>query len=125
MVVAGGITALQVAANAYVTVLGKPETASSRLNLAQAFNSFGTTIGPYLGGLFILSANPKTAETLNQMSLEALKAYRIHEPLPSRCHTSSSVLPWCFLPPTLPCRSTDRKRNIRNVGGKKAPGQDR
>ena len=41
MVVAGGITALQVAANAYVSVLGKPETASSRLNFAQAFNSFG------------------------------------------------------------------------------------
>src|SRR5580765_8825857 len=58
MVLAAGITALQVAANAYVTVLGPAETASSRLNLAQAFNSFGTTIGPYLGGLFILSAAP-------------------------------------------------------------------
>ena len=45
-----GITALQVAANPYVAVLGPPETASSRLNLAQAFNSLGTTIGPYLGG---------------------------------------------------------------------------
>lgn len=79
MVVAGGITALQVAANAYVSVLGKPETASSRLNLTQAFNSFGTTIGPYLGGLFILSANPKTADALKQMTAEAVKAYRIHE----------------------------------------------
>src|SRR6202451_2281763 len=39
LVLAGGITALQVAANAYVAVLGAPETASSRLNLAQAFNS--------------------------------------------------------------------------------------
>jgi FHS family L-fucose permease-like MFS transporter len=79
MIVAGGITALQVSANAYVSILGKPETASSRLNLAQAFNSFGTTIGPYLGGLFILSANPKTADAMNQMTAEALKAYRIHE----------------------------------------------
>jgi MFS transporter, FHS family, L-fucose permease len=79
MIVAGGITALQVSANAYVSILGKPETASSRLNLAQAFNSFGTTIGPYLGGLFILSANSKTADAMNQMTAEALKAYRIHE----------------------------------------------
>ena len=43
MVLAAGITALQVAANPYVAVLGPPETASSRLNLAQAFNSLGTT----------------------------------------------------------------------------------
>ena len=43
IVLAAGITCLQVAANPYVTVLGKPETASSRLNLTQAFNSLGTT----------------------------------------------------------------------------------
>src|SRR4051812_22885372 len=55
IVLAAGITALQVAANPYVAVLGPPETASSRLNLAQAFNSLGTTIGPYLGGMLILN----------------------------------------------------------------------
>jgi FHS family L-fucose permease-like MFS transporter len=54
MVLAAGITALQVAANPYVAVLGPPETASSRLNLTQAFNSLGTTIGPWVGGLLIL-----------------------------------------------------------------------
>lgn len=54
-VLASGITLLQVAANPYVTVLGRPESASSRLNLTQAFNSLGTTIGPYLGSLFILA----------------------------------------------------------------------
>src|SRR2546426_8082222 len=37
--------------NPYVAVLGPEKTASSRLNLTQAFNSLGTTIGPYLGGL--------------------------------------------------------------------------
>src|SRR5947207_9821460 len=79
MVLAAGITALQVAANAYVSVLGPPETASSRLNLAQAFNSFGTTIGPYLGGLFILNANASSSETMSKMSAGALQAYRIHE----------------------------------------------
>src|SRR6267154_2605932 len=46
-----GITGLQVAANPYVVVLGSPETASSRLDLTQAFNSLGTTIAPKLGGL--------------------------------------------------------------------------
>jgi FHS family L-fucose permease-like MFS transporter len=54
-VLASGITLLQVAANPYVAQLGPPEKASSRLNLAQAFNSLGTTIAPYLGGLLILS----------------------------------------------------------------------
>jgi MFS transporter, FHS family, L-fucose permease len=56
MVLATGITGLQVAANPYVVVLGKPETASSRLDLTQAFNSLGTTIAPKIGGLLILGA---------------------------------------------------------------------
>src|SRR6201997_2890169 len=55
MILAAGITGLQVAANPYVVVLGKPETASSRLDLTQAFNSLGTTVAPKLGGLLILS----------------------------------------------------------------------
>jgi FHS family L-fucose permease-like MFS transporter len=54
-VLAAGITILQVAANPYVTVLGDPRTASSRLSLTQAFNSLGTTIAPILGGVLILS----------------------------------------------------------------------
>ena len=48
-----GFTLLQIAANPYVAILGKPETASSRLNLVQAFNSLGTTIGPAIGGYLI------------------------------------------------------------------------
>lgn len=55
-VLASGITLLQVAANPYVAVLGKAETASSRLNLTQAFNSLGTTVAPYFGGVLILSS---------------------------------------------------------------------
>ena len=54
MVLAAGMTALQVSANPYVSVLGPARTASSRLNLTQAFNSLGTTIAPYLGGMLIL-----------------------------------------------------------------------
>ncbi|MDR0972122.1 MAG: MFS transporter [Bacteroidales bacterium] len=48
-----GLTFLQVAANPFVSILGNKETASSRLNLSQAFNSLGTTLGPALGGYFI------------------------------------------------------------------------
>ncbi len=55
-VLAAGITVLQVAANPYVTALGPARTASSRLTLTQAFNSLGTTIGPSIGGMLILSA---------------------------------------------------------------------
>src|SRR5262245_38360286 len=77
IVLAAGITGLQVAANPYVVVLGKPETASSRLNQTQAFNSLGTTIAPKLGGLFILAAAPLAADQLAALSPTALHAYRV------------------------------------------------
>lgn len=48
-----GFAMLQIAANPYVAILGSEKSASSRLNLSQGFNSFGTTIGPILGGYFI------------------------------------------------------------------------
>ncbi len=54
IILATGITVLQVAANPYVAVLGNPRTASSRLNLTQAFNSLGTTIFPWVGAHLIL-----------------------------------------------------------------------
>jgi MFS transporter, FHS family, L-fucose permease len=54
-VLASGVTLLQVAANPYVAILGRPETSSSRLNLTQAFNSLGTTVAPIFGDFFILS----------------------------------------------------------------------
>jgi MFS transporter, FHS family, L-fucose permease len=79
IVLAAGITCLQVAANPYVTVLGKPETASSRLNLTQAFNSLGTFLAPFFGSLFILSAAPKTIEDIRALAPDALQAYRLHE----------------------------------------------
>jgi FHS family L-fucose permease-like MFS transporter len=52
---AAGITVLQVAANPLIALLGSTETSHSRLNLAQAFNSLGTTIGPLVGAALILS----------------------------------------------------------------------
>lgn len=54
-VVGLGFAMLQIAANPYVTILGPESTASSRLNLSQAFNSFGTTIGPLIGGWLIFT----------------------------------------------------------------------
>src|SRR6201997_4235800 len=78
IVLATGITVLQVSANPYVSVLGPPETASSRLNLAQAFNSLGTTIAPYLGGIVILTAIPST-DAVRQLTGPALQAFRVQQ----------------------------------------------
>jgi MFS transporter, FHS family, L-fucose permease len=79
IVLGTGITALQVAANPYVAVLGAPQTSSSRLNLTQAFNSLGTFIAPYFGSLFILSGAALSLDEIRQLSPQALQAYRLHE----------------------------------------------
>jgi MFS transporter, FHS family, L-fucose permease len=92
IILAAGITALQVSANPYVAVLGPERTASSRLNLTQAFNSLGTTVAPYFGGLLILGATvaPKTAEELQAMTSQMLHAYRLQE-------ASSVKLPYLLI----------------------------
>jgi FHS family L-fucose permease-like MFS transporter len=59
-VVGLGFAMLQIAANPYVTILGPERTASSRLNLAQAFNSLGTTLGPLVGGYLIFQYFART-----------------------------------------------------------------
>ncbi len=59
-VVGLGFAMLQIAANPYVTILGPERTASSRLNLAQGFNSIGTTIGPLIGGWLIFQYFSRT-----------------------------------------------------------------
>lgn len=59
-VLASGITLIQVAVNPYISILGPKKHASSRLNLAQAFNSLGTTLAPLFGAAFILSEALKT-----------------------------------------------------------------
>lgn len=63
-VLASGITLLQVSANPYVAALGPPEKSSSRLNLVQALNSLGTTVGPWIGGFLILSGAGNDASTV-------------------------------------------------------------
>ncbi|MCG7553531.1 MULTISPECIES: sugar MFS transporter [unclassified Pseudoalteromonas] len=71
-VLASGITVLQVSANPYVAALGHPRTASSRLNLAQALNSLGTTIGPIVGG-FLLFGSAGTLTVEAAASAEGVK----------------------------------------------------
>jgi len=79
LVLAAGITGLQVSANPYVDLLGPPETASSRLDLTQAFNALGTTIAPKIGGLLILSAVPLATEQLLKLTPQAQHAYRVQQ----------------------------------------------
>ncbi len=79
-VLASGITILQVAANPFVTLLGDPRTASSRLTLTQAFNSLGTTVGPLFGGLLILGGVALISEAdLAAMSEVERTAHRAAE----------------------------------------------
>jgi len=79
VVVAAGMTVVQVAVNPYVTIIGPAATASSRLNLAQAFNSFGTFIAPFFGAYLILRTAPEAVspERLHSMSEVARQAYRV------------------------------------------------
>ncbi|MDB5961844.1 MAG: transporter [Massilia sp.] len=78
-VLASGITILQVAANPYVTVLGPAATASSRLTLTQAFNSLGTAVGPFVGGMLILSVGALAADQLAALPAAEQAAYKARE----------------------------------------------
>lgn len=78
-ILATGITILQVAANPYVSLLGPAKTASSRLNLAQAFNSLGTMIAGPIGGMLILSGTVLTATQLAKLSHAQHVAYQMHQ----------------------------------------------
>lgn len=78
-VLASGITILQVAANPYVTALGDAHTASSRLTLTQAFNSLGTTVGPTVGGILILTGTLLTATQIAALPEAEMAIYRTKE----------------------------------------------
>ncbi len=78
-VLATGITVLQVAANPYVALLGPEQTASSRLTLAQALNSLGTTLAPLFGGLLILGTTVKSGEQIAALPAAEQIAYRAAE----------------------------------------------
>lgn len=76
-VLASGITIVQVVANPLISMLGPPRTAHSRLTFAQAFNSLGTTIFPYVGSIVILGSLATTDP--NSLSGAALTAFRTQE----------------------------------------------
>jgi MFS transporter, FHS family, L-fucose permease len=63
-ILASGITIIQIAANPYVAILGPPETASGRLNLAQGLNSLGYVIAPVIGGVLIFRSSLQGAESV-------------------------------------------------------------
>lgn len=73
---ASGFALLQTAMNPYVAVLGPPSSSSARLVLSQAFNSVGTTIAPWLGGILILGASVLGVEQLSTMTPDAVAAYK-------------------------------------------------
>ncbi|SFC13843.1 sugar MFS transporter [Pseudoalteromonas denitrificans] len=70
-VLASGITILQVSANPYVAALGPDKTASSRLNLAQALNSLGTTLGPMVGSVLFFGGT--SALVIEASSADSVK----------------------------------------------------
>jgi len=76
-VLASGVTVVQVVTNPLITLLGPPQSASSRLTFAQAFNSLGTTVFPYVGSILILGGLAKVSAA--DLSGPALDAYRVAE----------------------------------------------
>ena len=77
-VMACGQSFLEVAANPYVTILGPPESAERRLNIAQSFNAVGAVATPILGSFFILSHVP-TVPSGATLSSAQLEAFRVAE----------------------------------------------
>ena len=76
-VLASGVVIVQVVANPLISMLGKPQTAHSRLTFAQGFNSLGTTIFPIVGSILILGS--LASVSANQLSGAELDAYRTAE----------------------------------------------
>ena len=78
-VIACGLAFLETAANPYVTVLGSPSSAESRLNFAQSFNGISLILGPVIGSLFIFSDVEYSNETLDALPAAQAEAIRIAE----------------------------------------------
>lgn len=79
-ILAGGCSILETTANPYILSMGSPETATRRLNLAQAFNPFGAMTGIILSQKFILGGlNNADAAERARMSVEQLKSIQAEE----------------------------------------------
>jgi len=93
-ILASGITLLQVSANPYVSMLGEAKTASSRLNMTQAFNALGTTVAPFFGAFLILN---QAAEALSpQASAESVQMPYVF--LVAMLLTLAAIFSWLKLP---------------------------
>ena len=78
-ILAAGITVVQVVSNPLISLLGPPATAHSRLTFAQAFNSLGTTVFPYVGSILILGSLATTdPKTLSGAALAAFRTAETH-----------------------------------------------
>ena len=74
-VLAGGLSILETSANPYVMAMGCEQSATRRLNLAQAFNPVGTNLGVFLAATLILpNLNQASAEQRASMSAAELKS---------------------------------------------------
>lgn len=69
-IIACGLTILETVANPYVSLLGDPATATSRLNFAQSFNGLAATMAPIIGARIILTKG-SSDEELNAMTESA------------------------------------------------------
>jgi len=108
-----------VAANPFVAILGKPETASARLTLTQALNSLGTTLAPFFGSALILATVAKSADELKAMAPAAREAYRLAEAasvqkpyvgLAITLFILAGAIAWSKLPRSAPAMKSRAKR---------------
>src|SRR3954463_4299507 len=78
-IIAIGAGFLETSANPYITILGAPQTASPRLNFAQAFNGVATVLGPLVGGYVIFSGVEYSPAQLAAMTPQAIDSWRASE----------------------------------------------
>lgn len=85
-----GLTILETSANPYAAILGPPESASKRLNLAASFNGLAAMVAPIVGSLFILSGTNYTPQQMDAMPEATRAAYLLEE-------ASSVKMPYIIL----------------------------
>ncbi len=126
-VMAAGITMLQVAANPFIAILGPERSAHSRLTLAQAFNSLGTTLGPLVGAWLILGTGlgePITAQ--GSAAMAALRKTEAHSlQLPFLLIAATLVVValvfWFNRPAAMPSEQRDQSSERADVLRRKHP----
>ncbi|OCX53020.1 L-fucose:H+ symporter permease [Mucilaginibacter sp. PPCGB 2223] len=118
-VIGCGIAILETAANPYSAILGNPAGATTRINLAAAFNGAAATVAPYVGGMLILSGKEYTRTQLDAMPAADKSAYLLHE-------ASSVKLPYGILAATLAvvaiCFILSKLPEIKNISKEESSG---